>query len=1049
MQNLKSRLRRAASARVVALIIALPAALGLGPEATIGAAPARPSTILPGPELVALPGHLHKFALARFDAGEAPDSLRMGGLEIVFAKTPAQEQALGQLLLDQQNRKSAQYHRFLTPAQYGARFGAADATIESMANWLKSHGFDVGTVPAARGHLAFFGSKAQVETAFHASIHLFQVNGERHFANVSDPMIPAAFQSAVTAIRGLNDFYPRAGVKPARPLSRAVLPELAGQSARVSASPDTYYPGSDQYPGYIGPTDFATIYNLLPAYQQGITGAGVTVAIAAQSDIDASVLTTFWAAFGVSGSNFGLPAQQFSSIPVPVNVGGNDPGQTNDGNEDEAYLDTEIVGALAPGAKLLLVRDENATTAAEYVIDQNLAAVLNLSFGACEGADPAYNSAINALWAQGASEGITITVSAGDAGGAMCTAEADIGNTNDVNSLGFAVNGLASTPYDLAVGGTDFNPNSEQSYWANTNQPGTLQSATSHIPEMVWNDSCANPVLASYYGAADPLAFCNTTKLGSSANPYIDILGGGGGLSSCTTVGNNQDCSGGYPQPSWQQGVLGIGSFGARALPDVSMIATLWLVCSYDTTPCDPTQAPTFTAGTGTIKVLDGTSAAAPSVAAILALVDQSQISSTASDGRQGLVNPALYSLAASEYSSTATLAACNASQGAIANSACVFYDVTEGSNAQPCSVSNYTTDAAGSLPASTCVHDSGESTGIMAVGGTQDYPAGAGFDLATGLGSLNAANLIAAFQKASAPTGLAASASSQTVTLTWTADPNATQGYDIYQGTAPGAVSSTPVQLNVTGTTATITGLQFGQSYVFAIAAVSSTAVSALSGQVSVTIVPAAPAGLMVSANGAGALSLTWAASTGAEGTYDIFEAPSSGAEGTTPSVAGYSGTSLTVSSLTPGKQYFFTVAAIGAGGDSAQSMEASGTVLPAAPSGLHATGGNGTASLTWTAGAGAASYDVYDGTSSGGVGSQPVLTGVTGTSASISGLTNGTTYYFTVAAVNAGGNSPASASAEATPTAPKGGGGSLDWLGLGVLACLVIARRPRTGVP
>jgi subtilase family serine protease len=339
----------------------------------------------------------------------------------------------------------------------------------------------------------------------------------------------------------------------------------------------------------------------------------------------------------------------------------------------------------------VLVRDQNASVAAEYVIDQNLAAVLNLSFGACEAAEAAANATINALWEQGVSEGITITVASADAGAAACTGEADLGTTGDVNSGGFAVNGLASTPYDLAVGGTDFDPTLEtQGYWAANDQAGTLLSAMSHIPEMAWNDSCANPVFATYFGAADPLAFCNTTQLGTGSsatpNPFIEILGGGGGVSSCTTLDGSGNCAGGYAQPAWQHGVLGIGNFGARSLPDVSMISTRWLVCSYDTSPCDPTQAPTFTAGTGTIEVLDGTSAAAPSVAAILALIDQTQISSTQSDGRQGLVNTELYSLAVIEYASPATVTACNASQGSISNAACIFYDVTAGSNAQPCS---------------------------------------------------------------------------------------------------------------------------------------------------------------------------------------------------------------------------------------------------------------------------------------------------------------------------------------------------------------------------
>jgi subtilase family serine protease len=996
--------------------------------------------------LVPLPGHIHRLAQARFDSGEAPNSLRMGGLDLMIAKTPQQEKALNQLLADQQNPKSPQYHRWLTPSEYGARFGATDAAIAALSNWLRSNGLTVGEVPAGRGHLPFSGSKAQVEAAFHTEIHLYNEYGEKHYANVSDPMIPAAVQPLVMAVRGLNDFYPKPGVTPLKAVPRSVLPTLAGHSPRTSASPDTYYSGTDQYPGYIGPTDFATIYNLLPAYQQAITGAGVTVAIAAQSDVNPSVLTTFWTAFGVEGSKFGLPAQQFTSILA----GGTDPGQTGDGNEDEAYLDTEIIGALAPGAKIVLVRAESATTSAQYAIDQNLAAILNISFGSCEGDNTtADNSAINSTFQQAVTQGITITVSSADAGAAACTAESDIGMSNDVNTNGFAVNGIASTPYDLAVGGTDFNPSNESQYWNTTNQAGTLESAISHIPEMVWNDSCANPVFASAFaqlystdGVSDPIVFCNTTTLlqGAGPNPLIDISGSGGGISSCATSDASGNCTGGYPQPSWQQNVLGISNFGARAIPDVSMIATNWLMCSYDTNPCDPTQAPTFPpAATGTIKVLDGTSAAAPSVAAILALVDQTQITSALPDGRQGLVNPKLYALAGVEYGSSATVTACNASQGAIASSACIFYDVTAGSNAQPCSVANYTKNSQGTLPASTCgTESSSDKTGIMEISGLQDYVAGSGFDIASGLGSINAAGLIAAFQSSAAPTGLSASASGQTATLTWSADSAGTRGFNIYQGTASGQESSTPVQQNVMGTTATVASLQLGQTYYFEIAAVSALGASPVSNEAHVTILPAAPTGLAAAASSAAALNLTWTSSSGAA-TYNVFEGTTSGGESSSAAQSGITGTSTTVTGLTAGQKYFFTVVAVNAGGASAASTEASGTVLPATPTGLAATAGNATVSLSWSAAAGAASYNVYQGTSSGAENSRAVQTGLTSPSATVMSLSNGTTYYFTVAAVDAGGNSAQSSQASATPAAPAhGGGGSMDWLALSVLAVL-----------
>ncbi len=1130
-------LRRRIVTRLIASLAAggfIAAAVGAAAGSTPGAAPA-------GAALVALPGHVHKLAQSGVDAGEAPETTRIRGLDLVLAKTPAQEKALDQLLADQQDPKSSQYHHWLSPAEFGRRYGASDATVHTLSQWLKSFGLEVGEVPASRAHLPFSGSKAQVEAAFHTQIHLIDVQGERHYANVTDPLVPASLQPLIRAVRGLNDFNPKPGVRPSKSAPAVVPGAASGAAAPAARSgpalphPNAYYSGSNQYPGYVGPSDFAVIYNLKPLYQNNITGAGVTIAIAAQSDIDASVLTSYWTAFGVAGSNFGLPAQSFTSMPVPPADGGSDPGKTQNGNEDEAYLDTEILGALAPGAKLVLVRDMSATTAAQYVIDQNLAAVINISFGTCEGGEASDNSMVSSMYQQAVSEGITITVSSSDAGVAACTAEADTDKPNDVNSNGFAVNGLASTPYNLAVGGTDFNPTTETAYWNTTNQPGTFESAASHIPEMVWNDSCANPVLAQAYGSGDPIGFCNTATLGTApntvANPFILISGAGGGESSCTATNNSGNCTGGYAQPSWQANVAGISNFGTRALPDVSMIATRWLVCSYENATCNPANAPFTTPST--ITVLEGTSASAPSVAAIIAMVDQSQITASNADGRQGLINPKLYQIAGIEYGSAATLAACSADQGGITNAACVFYDIVSGSNAQPCQVSSYASSAQGSLPASTCANESNASykTGIMEISGTQDYAAAAGFDIATGLGSINAAGLVGAFQASASPTGLSATATGTTVKLTWNADASATGGFDVYQGTSSGQESSTPVQQNVSGTTAMVSGLQAGQVYYFEIAAVTALGVSPLSNEAQATLAPAAPTGLAAAAAGAGSLKLTWSASSGAT-SYSLLEGTSAGGEGAAPAQTGINGSTVTLTGLTPGRQYFFKVQAVDAGGNSAASAEASGTVVPAVPTGLAAaaagagslkltwtassgatsysllegtsaggeggtasktnisgatvtltdltagqqyffklqavdaggmsapsaeasgtvvpavpaalaaTAGNASVSLTWSAAVGAKTYNVYDGQSSGGEGATPVMTGLTSPSATVTGLSNGTTYYFTVAAVDAGGASAPSTQTNAAPVAP-GGGGAMDWVGLGALAAIAASSR------
>lgn len=915
----------------------------------------------PSGALVRLPGHVSPLARPEFDVGEADASLRMSGLQLVLAKTPAQEQELTKLIADQQDPRSPQYHHWLTPAEFGARFGASDATLAAVSGWLTSQGLKVGAVPAGRDYLPFTGTRAQVEAALHTQIHAFNIQGVRHYSNITDPGIPASLKGVIAAIGGLNDFHPTPGVRTHRltpPTGSAVPPQ-----------PDVYEGaiGANGYPtpGFVGPGDAANIYDLTPLYANGITGKGVTVAIIAESDVSAAQLTAYWTAFGVTR------AGTFTSNPVPTADGGSDPGETKDGNEDEAYLDTEIAGGLAPGANLLLVPDTNAGVAIQYIIDQASAAVINFSFGACEAAEAAAgNTQIASTFQKAASEGITITASAGDAGAAQtapsatagCMNTSDQGTQGDVATTGLAVSAFAATPYVLAVGGTDFDPNLEGvaggAYWSETNTPPTQYSAATHVPEMVWNTSCGNAEWSQYFGVASTLAFCNQANLFEPAfnvtkpNPYIEVLGGGGGVSSCTSL-NAGACAGGYAQPAWQQNVLGITSFGGRAVPDVSAIASRWVICSYSDTPCS--VAPNLPGS----RDFYGTSAAAPLVAAIIALVDQSQQQAGAkyADGRQGLINPLLYQFAAAEYSSAANLTACDASQGAITNRACVFYDITLGSNAEPCSVASFTDT--GSAPASVCSNggNAAYTTGLMtasSAGSPGSYPAGQGYDLASGLGSIDAANLVSAMAAVAAPAGLTATAGTTGITLQWTADAAATS-FNVYQGTASGKEGASPVQTGDTGTS-----------------------------------------------------------------------------------------TLVAQASLTPGQTYYFEIAAVTGFGTSPNSNEASAMAVPAVPAGVSASAGNGTVMLSWSAATGAASYNIYQGTSAGGEGAT-AATSTNNTTVTINGLNNGTTYYFKVAAVDAGGVSALSSEVSATPVAPAsnsggGGGGALGILELALLALLVM---------
>jgi subtilase family serine protease len=843
---------------------------------------------------VKLQGHVPMVARGQFDAGEASASLKLTGLDITLAKTSGQDADLNAFLAAVNDPHSSLYHHWLTPTQYGQRFGASDATIKQVTDWLQSNGLKAGDVPEGRGHIPFFGSKDKIESAFQTAIHLFRIDGTLHYSNVSAPSVPKALAPVIKAIGGLNDFHPKSGLHKA-------APEITLPSSSVLG------------PNYLGPGDFAVIYNVRPLYQQSLYGQGVTVAIAAQSDINSATLQTYWTAFGVSATQLGLTAAKFSSTAVPTAQGGSDPGETNNGDESEAYLDTELVGGIAPGVVIALVRDKSAAVAAEYVIDNNLAAVLNISFGSCEQAAGADNSKISSLYQQAAAQGITILVSSGDSGVAGCD------DTTGVGVKGYAVNALASTPYDIAVGGTEFDLNQLSAQnWSGAALP-TLTTALSYIPETVWNESCASPTLTSYFAAdltsPEPVTFCNTPTLGSETNPFIITFGSGGGLSSCVTQDSTtKDCTGGYPQPAWQSGVPGVSGLGARGLPDIALPATHWVTCDQSNATCDPSTL-------GDFNVEYGTSAAAPAAAAIVALLDQSQITGTNSDGRQGLLADRLYSIAAAQWSVASTLSGCNASLGTSIGGSCVFYDITTGNNDQPCLLSSYASSE--SLPASTCQGDTG-GYGIMVQGSTPAYAAGPGYDLATGLGSLNAANLVGAFNALHAPTGLQAKASGATVTLTWNVVTAATS-YNVYQGSASGAESTTPTA-SATGNSTTITGLQNGQTFYFTIAAVTPYGTSASSEEAPATIVPAAPSGLTASvANNI--VTLNWSASSGAT-SYSVYEGSSSGAEGSTSVQSGLTTTTATVQGLAAGHTYYFTVDAVDGGGASASSSEVSAAI-------------------------------------------------------------------------------------------------------------------------
>jgi pseudomonalisin len=407
---------------------------------------------------VTLRGNRHPLALARYDAGAVAPDFPMQHMLLTLLPDSAQQDALNQLVDAQHNPESAYYHQWLTPEQYGERFGVSEADAAKIVDWLQGHGMELEEVTAGRRSIVFSGSAAQVEAAFHTQIHSYKIGEEVHHANAKEPEIPAALVQVVGGVVSLHDFHS----------------EPMHNGARLPA-PDFTSGGSH----YLAPADFAIIYDLVPLYQQAINGSGQSVAIVARSNIKLADVRQF-------RTFFGLPANDPQII-----VNGSDPGIWSSGEETEADLDVEWSGAVAKNAAIKLVVSKSTNSSdgvdlsAQYIVNHNVAPVMSMSFGLCEAfLGSSGNGFLNSLWQQAAAEGITVFVSSGDDGAAGCDSA-----SASTASHGHGVNGLCSTPYSVCVGGTEFNDSNASLYWSASNASGTQASAISYIPEKVWNES--------------------------------------------------------------------------------------------------------------------------------------------------------------------------------------------------------------------------------------------------------------------------------------------------------------------------------------------------------------------------------------------------------------------------------------------------------------------------------------------------------------------------------------------------------------------------------
>jgi len=705
MKHARSLLTQTALAFAFGLFFSLMAA---GQQAAI--VPARITQPVDMENLVTLRGNTHPLARPEYDQGAAPDSLPTERILLVLQRSAEQEAALRKLLDEQQIKSSPNYHMWLTPEQFGQQFGPADADIQAVTDWLSSQGFQVSHVAAGRTVIEFSGTAGQVRQVFHTEIHKFVVKGEEHWANASDPQIPAALTPVVAGFASLNNF-------PKRPMVRR-LGTFSKSKATGVVRPLFTFPYETGYLLAVGPTDFATVYNITPLWNAGIDGTGQTIAIISDTNINIQDVVDF-------RNMFGLPA----NVPQII-LNGPDPGINSD--ETEADLDVEWAGAVGRGATVDLVVSEGTETtygvdlSALYIIDNNLAPIMSESYGACEAAlGNSGNAFYSTLWEQGAAQGITILVATGDNGSAGCDDYASTGVP--AAQYGLAVTGNASTPFNVAVGGTDFNDVSSASlYWNTTNGSGQ-SSAKSYIPEMTWNDSCANT--GSLTGCASGVASDGT-----------DLVAGSGGQSNCVTQSSTA-CTGAYGKPSWQTGT-GVPNDSARDIPDVSLFAgdgyvsgSFYVICEMDANTESGGSASSCDLNAPYLDFLGvgGTSAAAQAFAGIMALVNQK------TGQRQGNANYVLYKLAAGTGASCASTAVMAPTAS---GSSCIFYDVQVGNNSVACDAGSLNCGNTNGAPGTygILVYTSGTTT-IPAWLAAPPQPAG--YDLATGLGTVNAANLV------------------------------------------------------------------------------------------------------------------------------------------------------------------------------------------------------------------------------------------------------------------------------------------------------------------
>ncbi len=619
-------------------------------------------------QLVRLVGNTRPEAKLANDQGREPDGFAVDHMFLQLKRDPQVEKEFDQVIESLTDKSSPNFRHWITAEEQGEKYGVAQADIDTITDWLKSHGLTVGYVYPNHMVIDFSGSAGQIREAFHTEIHALTVHGVSHFSNMSDPQIPAALAPAIEGVVSMHNFKPHAMNE------RRMDFTFAGCGANCFS---------------LVPADFQKIYNVSPLLTSGITGAGESVVVVEDSNAFGSDWNSYQGKFGLKSFGGTFATEH-------PNKAGNCTNPGTNGDDIEADLDVEMVTAIAPGAHVELASCADGASfatfgglvAVENIISAgNAPPIISMSYGVCEVlSGAAANAAFNSAFQSAAAAGVSVFVSSGDNADSGCARDFTGGDGESFPGLG--VTGWGETPYNVSVGGTDFEDVyndlegglPQSTYWNSTNS-STFGSAKSYIPEIPWNNSCAGFLLYNVEGFASAFGangFCNS----SAGEQFLSTGGGSGGQSNCAKgAGNssflfteNTTCSG-YAKPSWQAGIFGNPTDAVRDVPDVSLFAAngLWghfiTICYSDTSnggvACTGTPANWIGVG--------GTSASAPAMAAIQALVDQKW------HIRAGNPNPTYYKIAKAEYGTTGKPSCYSVNQTPQGSTSCVFYDITQG----------------------------------------------------------------------------------------------------------------------------------------------------------------------------------------------------------------------------------------------------------------------------------------------------------------------------------------------------------------------------------